>query len=100
MILTAVRSCFLSEPNTEYHALLTVLCSKSWLNIQPQGAAETRVNSTQTELVIQDGSTSIGIFLPFIATLFFPLFALLAMVFWRREEALGNLAGVKSSAVR
>lgn len=57
-------------------------------------------NVTQAALIVQDGSTSVGIYLPFVATLFFPLFALLGIVFWRREEALGHLAGVKSSSVR
>ncbi len=41
-----------------------------------------------------------ALYIPFICVLYFPLFALLLMVFWRREQALEHLGLVKSNSVR
>lgn len=57
------------------------------------------IDPSPGDVITADASVSVAFYLPFIGAMFMPMFALLAMVFWRREKALQALAKLKSHVV-
>ncbi|GAX84419.1 hypothetical protein CEUSTIGMA_g11840.t1 [Chlamydomonas eustigma] len=80
--------------------------SDTWVNPQKGSfslliqESDLLVIAKRTSNVVQSGGASSALFIPFVFTLYMPLFYLIGIVFIRRNQALKHLGCVKAHIVR
>ncbi len=71
------------------------------ISVSPEAWLMNRFNSVNVvgSVVVTDGSMSLALFIVFIGMAFIPAFMLLALVLWRREQAMAHVAKLKALVV-